>query len=226
MKKYVALILAAVVLTGVLSSCTKPVKGGTLVTDSAGNGYAAITKPDGNVKRDEAGNLVVLVTDANGRGVKDESGENKTNVVAIDHALVVGRRIECTHFAMNIPDGWNNNASYSDLIVKREDSEDQIVVSFFEDTTLAEKKTERLKLYESIKETYSSGRYTESETEICGQPASLHEAYVVPADAAPVYVAYYFFEYGGIVYSCFVSSNRDLTGNTEIAGIINTLEFI
>ncbi len=230
MKKYISLFLAVIVLSGVLTSCSHSLKGGAaVVTDLAGKGYAAVTKEDGGIERDAAGNVIVLETDADGKNVTGENGEYVSNAVRIEHAIVVGDRIEARFFSMKIPDGWSDKTSYSDLIISRDGTKDQLIVSFFEDTTLEEKTKERLKLYDSIKSMYSAtGKFSDGEVTISGQKATFYEGFVDPEgeETEPVYVCFYFFEYGGIVYSCYISSNHDLTGTKDFTNILNTIEFI
>ena len=88
-----------------------------VVENGAGEMMAVVTSPDGGIVRDEAGNIIVLVTDENGKNVKGENGEYKTNAIAMDHAIVLGRRVEAENYSVEIGDisieTYRDNADYS-----------------------------------------------------------------------------------------------------------------
>lgn len=226
MKKYSICIIAATLLAATLSSCGKDkVDGGAIMSNVAGQTVAAQTKEDGNLARDEAGNIILLATDEHGKNVTDKDGKNVTNLQSLDHALVVGNRIECTSFALNIPEGWSNSNSFTDLIIKKDGTEDKIIISTFTGETLQSKKEYRMKAMDSIKSSYNDVKYSEYNTTIDGEEASVHELFV-DAVEPNVFMSFYFFQHNAVVYSVTVSSNRDLTGNTTVADILNTIEFI
>lgn len=226
MKKYSVCIIAAALIAAILTSCGKDkVDGGAIMTNAAGQTVAAQTKPDGNLDRDEAGNLILLETDENGKNVTDKDGKNVTRLQSLDHALVVGNRIECSSFALNIPEGWSNSNSFSDLIIQKDGTKDKIVISTFTGETLQEKRDYRLSAMDSIKATYENVKYSEYNTKIDGEDASVHELFVDEVDP-DVFMSFYFFQHNAVVYAVTVSSDRDLTGNTTVADILNTIEFI
>ena len=129
MKKYFALIIAIMVILTCFTACKPKIKDGALVTNQAGENFAAVTKAGGGVIVDDAGNLVVLVTDEDGRNVKGDNGEYATNKVALEHALVIGNRVECEKYAITIPDGWSDAKSFNGLNLMRDGSDDVIVIN-------------------------------------------------------------------------------------------------
>lgn len=226
MKKYSICIIAAILMAATLSSCGKDkVDGGAIVTNRAGQTVAAQTKENGRIDRDEAGNLILLATDENGKNVTDKDGKNVTKIQSLDHALVIGDRIECSSYALNIPDGWSNSNSFTDLIIQKDGTKDKIVISTFTGETLDSKREYRLKAMDTIKSSYENVKYSEYDTTIDGEKASVHELFV-DAVEPNVFMSFYFFQHNGVVYAVTVSSDRDLTGNTTVADILNTIEFI
>ena len=227
MKKYFALILTVILVLTCFTACKPQLKDGAVITNAAGENYAAVTNADGGIKRDEAGNLIVLVTDENGKNVKGEDGELQTNPIAIDHALVIGDTIEMPTFSIQIPDGWSNSLSFSDLIISRDGTTDILKISVVENARLDEVIADHTSLITATKTNFAD-TVTETKNVSFGEitDAPFYSAYVADAgDGASVYFSYIFFEHAGDVYSCHINSNRDLSADidefTEILGTIN-----
>ncbi len=235
MKKYFALIITAIIVLTCFTACKPKIKGGGIVSDAANNNYAAVTKEDGGIVRDEAGNLVVLVTDANGKNVKDENGEYETKAVAIEHALVIGNRIECPGYSLVIPNGWSNKMSFADLIISRDGTKDVLKLSSTREKSFTEVADERAKALSNIKSLFpgaeSGAREVTIREDIKGE---FSYAYVADTGARDEnlnvlssYVGYIVFRNSNSVYSCMITSDRDLTGEIdEIVDILGTMEFV
>ena len=235
MKRYFALIITAIIVLTCFTACKPKVKGGGIVSDAASNNYAAVTKEDGGIVRDEAGNLVVLVTDANGRNVKDDSGEYETKAVALEHALVIGDRIECPRYSLVIPKGWSDKMSFADLIISRDGTKDIVKISATEEKTPIELTDEKVKALNNIKSLYPGSVSGSSEVSIRDDIKG-EFSYVYVADTGArdedlnvlsTYVGFIIFRNGATVYSCMITSDRDMTDQIdEIVDILGTMEFI
>lgn len=224
MKKYFALIISVIVILTCFTACKPKLKGGELVTDLDGKGYAAVTKEGGGIVRDDAGNLVVLVTDKNGKNVKGENGEYQTDTIAIDHALVVGNRIECANYAITIPNGWRDSLSYSDLVLKKDNSEDQIRLMSTNTKKLSEVMEGSSTLIDNMKNQYSDSVYTNKAVSVCNLEGSLISLFIPKtASGVPAYFGYIFFDRGGMVYTCMLSSDKDIS--EDAINILNSIEF-
>lgn len=226
MKKYIALILATFVLLSAFAACSTEIKGGEEVTDAAGETFAALTESNGGLARDEAGNLLLAVTDENGKAVTGENGETLTNAVALDHALVVGNRIECNTFAITIPEGWSNHNSYNDLNIINDADQTKIVISDFINGDLLTKAKERTTVIDLAIDQFGDAAKTLrlDDVEICGTKGFYDAVYNQNNGTS---IAYYHFQKGTVVYSVFVTGERDLSEiDKEIEKILNTLEFV
>lgn len=129
MKKFIAPVLALVLILTLFASCSKEpkIKDGQIVSDGEQT-YAAITEKDGQLARDEDGHLVVAVTDTNGKVVKDEAGANKTTAVPLNHAVTLGDRIEYKTFSVILPDGWEPGSSFDEINIWSENRANHIVI--------------------------------------------------------------------------------------------------
>ena len=233
MKKYFALIISVIIILTCFTACKGKIKDGAIVSDQMGGNYAAVTQEDGNVVIDQGGNIVVLVTDENGRNVKDENGENKTNKVALDHALVIGNRVECEKYFINIPNGWSNASSFTGLSIKRDGTEDVIVINEREgDISTAMSGTQSA--LNIARSSFENTVYENKSVKVGDMDAQFISLYIpdngtVDANGNPVasYMGYIFFENAGTVYTARISSvtsnmSEDLD---EILGILGTIEF-
>ena len=235
MKKYFALIITAIIVLTCFTACKPKIKGGEVFTDAANNNYAAVTKEDGGIERDQAGNLIVLVTDSNGRNVKDDNGEYETKAVAIEHALVVGNRIECPRFAITIPNGWSDKLSFTDLVLTKDGTKDVIKVSVSTDKKLNDVVDEYNSLLGQIKSLHPSAEKGSREIKITDDiTGEFIYAYVADTGARDEnlnvlssYLGYIVFRNNTAIYTCQITSDRDMADQIdEIAEILGTLEFI
>ena len=234
MKKSIALILTFVVILTCFAGCKAKIKNGALVTNQAGENFAAVTQEDGNLVIDNSGNLVVLVTDANGKNVKGENGEYETKKVALDNALVIGNRVECENYYINIPNGWSNASSFTGLSIKRDGTEDVIVINERTDKDLDTAMAGTISALDIAKKSYANTTYENKQVEVLGKNAQFVSLYIpdngtVDANGNPgaSYMGYFFFEHAGVIYTVRISSttsnmSKDLD---EIIAILNTIEF-
>lgn len=233
MKKYFALIIASLVILSCFTACKAKIKDGTIVTNQAGENYAAVTQADGNVVIDEGGNIVVLVTDENGKNVKGDDGEYATNKVALDHALVIGNRVECEKYYINIPNGWSNASSFNGLSIKRDGTEDVIVINEREgdiDSAMAG----TMSAIDLAKGAYANTTYENTQVMIGDMPAHFVSLYIpdngtTDPNGNPVasYMGFIFFEHAGTVYTVRISSTTSNMSEDldEILAILDTIEF-
>ena len=235
MKKYFALIVTAIIVLTCFTACKPKIKGGGIVSDAANNQYAAVTKENGGIVRDKAGNLIVLVTDENGKNVKGDNGEYETKPIALEHALVIGDRIECPKFSLVIPKGWSNKMSFADLIITRDGTEDIIKISSTEEKTPVELADEKVKALNNIKSLYPGSEFGAREVSIRDDIKG-EFSYVYVADTGArdeelnilsSYVGFIIFQNGSSVYSCMITSDRDVSDQIdEIVDILGTMEFV
>lgn len=228
MKKYFALILTFILIFTCFTACKPTLKEGTLITNAAGENFAAVTEADGGIVRDDAGNLVVLATDEDGRNIK-ENGEYQTKAVAIEHALIIGDTIEMPEFSIQIPEGWSDSLSFENLVLSRDGTADKLTISVIEDKSIEDVASERSSIIK-ITETNFPGTVTETKTVSFGEikDALFYSAYVAEAgDGASVYLAFIIFEHANDVYACMINSNADISATIpEITEILATINFI
>lgn len=227
MKKIFALIICAIVVLTCFTAC-KP-KADLI------DGYAAVTKEDGGVIRDQAGNIIVHVTDANGRQVEGEDGEYVTTPIALEHAIVVGKRVEAPLYSLNIPDGWSDKLTHSDLDITKDGTKDNIRLSVLKDTTYNDLLSSRTAAIEELKADYPKSEIgNKSITFGDGITAQYMYGWIEDTGARDEdlnvlssFLAYIVFEHGGDVYSGFLSSDRNMNDNIdEVIDILDTIEFI
>ncbi len=235
MKKYFALIITAIIVLSCFTACKPKIKGGGIVSDAASRNYAAVTEEDGGIVRDQAGNLIVLVTDSNGRNVKDENGEYETKPVALDHALVIGNRIECPKYALTIPDGWSDKMSFADLIISRDGTKDIVKISTTSDKKLVDVIDEKYSAITEIKTLFPAAESGSREIKITDEiTGEFFYTFVEDTGARDEdlnvlssYLGFIVFRKSTSVYTCMITSNRDVSDQIdEIAEILSTIEFI
>ena len=228
MKKYFALILTFILIFTCFTACKPTIKDGAVVTNAAGENFAAVTEDDGGIKRDEAGNLVVLVTDEDGKNVK-ENGENMTNAVAIQHALVIGDTIEMPQYSIQIPNGWSDSLSFEDLALSKDNTADKLTISVISDKSFASVCEERSSLINTTKNNFDNAVVNNKAIEVAGDSEALLYSVFVPdaGSGASVYLAFIIFRHANEVYSCMVNSNTDISATIpEIIEILNTINFV
>lgn len=226
MKKYFALILTFVLILTLFTACKPKLQGGLVISDS-GDSYAAATNADGGIQRDEAGNLVVLVTDAKGRNVKDDNGELMTNAVAIERPIVVGRRIECPNYAINIPNGWSDSNTSSDLIIKRDGTEDQIKIITAGDISLDDAVMGSDEFINNIVGAAANVERENKAVKIGDIDAHYISAFAPDVGGVQIFQGFIFFTQNSNTYSVALNSNRNFGEDLdEIISILETIEFI
>lgn len=235
MKKYFALILTAIIVLTCFTACKPKINGGSIISDAASQNYAAVTKEDGGIARDQAGNLIVLVTDSNGRNVKGDNGEYETKAVAIDHALVVGNRIECPRFALTIPNGWSDKLSFSDLVISKDGTKDVVKISVSTDKKLNDIVDEKNSALVKIKELYPAAEKGATEVKITDDiTGEFIYAYVEDTgsrdenlNVLSTYLGFIVFRHSTAIYTCMITSDRDMADQIdEITKILGTIEYI
>ncbi len=232
MKKYFALILSVVLVLTCLTACKAKVKEGLVLE---GESHPIATNSNGGIQRDENGNLVVMVTDSNGKNVKDENGEYKTNPVAFDHAIVIGDRIECSEFALTIPNGWSNLNSFTGVQIQKDGTDHIVKVNIANYDTIDEVLKGEQEMIGFITGKYPSAVVENKEVVINDKiTAQFKSVYVEDTgtryeDGTIVgsYLGFFVFEHAGKIYNCRISSIEDMSKiYDEIVAIIGTVEFI
>ena len=227
MKKIFALTIAAMVILTCFTACKPKLKNGTLLTDAAGENIAAVTQKDGGLKRDDAGNILVLVTDEDGRNVKDENGEYETKAIALDHALVIGNQIECADYAIRIPNGWSDSLSYTELIIKKDGTEDTISVANERGASLNKTLESANTVINTMKTNYPETVVENKKVTVLGKEANFFSAYLADNGTGNAsYLGYVIFDNENSVYTCNLISNRNMSENLDdYLYILNTIEF-
>ena len=227
MKKITVILLCLVLAMTCLTACKAKLKNGAVLS-GGGYDYAAVTNEDGGIQRDDAGNIVVLVTNDKGKNVKDDNGEYATKAVALRGALVVGNRIECPDYRMNIPNGWSDYLSASDLMIQRDGTKDVIKIIATRDADLSSSMKQASDLIDKMKAVSADTVYDNRSVKVLDMDAQLFSVYVPDnGTGAASYLGYIFFEHSSVVYSCMLTSDRNLNDSMEeILSILNTIEFV
>lgn len=225
MKKSIALILTFLAIFTCFAACKKEegsVEGGAPVTNENGKIFAVVaTQENGQLLRGDGGNAVLVVTDAKGNSVKKD-GEVVTKLEAIRDAYVVGNRIEMPDYALNIPDGWSNQKSFSDLQIKKDGVEDVIVISSLRDGNLAEVEENNAVFMKN----FAENEKTSKTLTVAGEDAKFVSGFTT-RNGIDVYLGFITFSHNGVVYNCRFNSDRDLTGEFDnIVAILNTIDFV
>lgn len=231
MKKYFALIICVIVVLTCFTACSPK-------ADLIAN-LPAVTQKDGGVIRDEAGNIIVNVTDVDGRLVKGDDGEYVTTPLALEHPIVVGRRVEAPLYSINIPDGWSDKLTSADLDIIRDGTKDNLRIAILKDTTLSkvlEQRTSTINLVNTNFPTAETGN--KKFTIANGIEAQYMYGWVEDTGVREddgkgnltvlsSFIGFIVFEYQGDIYSCNLSSNNNMNEDIdEIISILNTIEFI
>lgn len=236
MKKYFAIILSAVVILSCFTACKAKLQNGAVVTDLNGDNYAAVTEEGGGIVRDDSGNLVVLVTDEDGKNVKGDNGEYQTNVVALEKALVIGNRIECPDYALTIPNGWSDSLSYDDLVIKKDGTEDRIKIMVRKDIAFSEVLNSNNSMVDAFADMSLKKPPMENRSVTIGENTTgqLYSAFIEDTGSRDgegniiaAYIGYITFEHANSVYSCMITSNRDMTSSIdEVIEILGTIDYV
>lgn len=227
MKKIFALTIAVMTILTCFTACKPKIKNGVLLQNQAGENIAAVTQANGGIARDDAGNVILLVTDANGKNVKDANGEYATKAVALEHALVVGNVIECTDFAMTIPNGWSNEKSFTELMIRKDGTADLITVGNDRSASVSETLQKVTALINNIQALNPSAVIRNTSVDILGNKANYLSGYVADdGTGKAAFLGYIIFSHEGSVFICNLISDHDMNENLdEYLKIINTVEF-
>lgn len=232
MKKYFALIISLIVILTCFTACKPKIKNGALVENGAGEQVAIVTSPDGGIVRDDAGNLIVLVTDQNGKNVKDENGEYKTNAVAMDHAIIIGRRVETQNYSVEIPDGWSDALTLNDLSITKDGTDESLVIT--EKDGSASKAMETITpVLENAKRMYANVVSENTTVKINENITANFMSVYIPqqktdenGNPVPAYLGFFFFEEAGHTYSCKIEGRRNIGENLdEFTKILSSINF-
>lgn len=232
MKKYFALIISLIVILTCFTACKPKIKNGAVVENGAGHQIAIVTSPEGGIVRDDAGNIVVLVTDRNGKNVKDENGEYQTNAIAMEHAIVIGRRVETEYYSVEIPDGWSNAKTLNDLSITKDGTDESLKITKKEGSVSSEA-AKILPLFENAKKMYSNVISENTTVQIKDNLSASYMSIYVPhlktddaGNPVPGYIGYFFFEKAGNTYTCKIEGRRNISENLkEFTDILATIEF-
>ncbi len=232
MKKYFALIISLIVILTCFTACKPKIKNGAVVENGAGHQIAIVTSPEGGIVRDDAGNIVVLVTDQNGKNVKDENGEYQTNAIAMEHAIVIGRRVETEYYSVEIPDGWSNAKTLNDLSITKDGTDESLKITKKEGSVSSEA-AKILPLFENAKKMYSNVISENTTVQIKDNLSASYMSIYVPhlktddaGNPVPGYIGYFFFEKAGKTFTCKIEGRRNISENLkEFTDILATIEF-
>ncbi len=235
MKKYLALFISAIIILATFAGCKKA----ETIKTADNKEIPAVTQKDGGVIRDEAGNLIVYVTEANGRLTKGEDGEYVTSPVALERPIVVGRRVEAPLYSINIPNGWSDKLTVTDLDIVRDGTKDNLRIAIIKDTNMNDTLEQRTSVINLAKNNYPSA---ESNNKQITLENGINAQYMYTwVDDTGVreddgkgnltvissFIGFIVFEYKGDIYSCNLSSNQNMNEDIdEIIDILNTIEFI
>ncbi len=232
MKRYFALIITVIVILTCFTACKPKIKNGAVVENGAGEQVAIITTPDGGIVRDGAGNLVVLVTDENGRNVKDENGEYKTNAINMDHAILMGKRLETKHYSVEIPNGWSNAVSLNNLSITKDGTNESLVI-MEKDGTVTQAMDTISQLFSNVNNMYANVVSENKTVKINDEITANYLSVYIPVqktdengNPVPGYVGYFFFEANGNTYSCKIEGRRNLSETLdEFTSILSSIKF-
>ncbi len=235
MKKYLALFISAIIILATFAGCKKA----ETIKTADNKEIPAVTQENGGVIRDEAGNLIVYVTEANGNLTKGEDGEYVTTPVALERPIVVGRRVEAPLYSINIPNGWSDKLTVTDLDIIRDGTKDNLRIAIVKDADMNKTLEQRTSVVNIAKNNYPTA---ESANKKIALENGIEAQYMYTwVDDTGVreddgkgnltvissFIGFIVFEYKGDIYSCNLSSNQNMNEDIdEIIDILNTIEFI
>ncbi len=233
MKKYFALILSVLTVLTCLTACKAKVKEGLVLE---GQKHVLATNDNGGIIRDENQNVIMMVTDKNGKNVKDENGEYKTNPVKITEAIVIGNRIEDTHFALTIPNGWEDSKSGSDVHILKKGTEHKLHIIVNEKANFNQTLESAQDLISLAKQSNPSAITESKEVKITDEiTAQFKSVYVEDTGIryegedtiVGMYAGFFVFEHNGLVYNCRMDSIHNMSEvYDEVIAILGSIEFL
>jgi hypothetical protein len=225
MKKYIAVALALMLTACVFTACGKKPQGTEAVTIEGGSTLAVITKEDGGLDRNEHGDIMMVVTEENGNVVTDAAGEQETTRVNLKTAFVYDNKIEFENYYLEIPDGWSNSSSWSDLVISKDGSDERISIMRSEEKTLEEAFAGTQEMFTKITEMNPDAVQKKSGINIGDDTITLLSCYSETKEDK-TYLAYGYLEKDGALYTFMISAKHDLSEDfSEIEKILNSVEF-
>lgn len=227
MKKVIIFALTLSALVCCFTACGKKIDGVLEITGEDKHTLAVVTQEDGNIKRDDDNNILVVVTDEDGKALTDKDGGNQTEIADLQTAFVYDNRIEFTDYFLDIPKGWSNHNSYSDLIITKDGSDEQIKIIRNDEKSYEEIVDGVKTMFNTVKNTFPEAKAENSSVKIGKEQCNLMSVYIPKAaDGNPSYLAYAFLEHDTAVYSFMITAGKDLTEDfDEITEILNSVEF-
>lgn len=236
MKKIFALIICAVIVLTCFTAC-KPKA--DVITDAANNHYAAVTEDNGGLVRDQAGNIIVHVTDANGRQVEGEDGEPVTTPLALEHAIVVGNRVEAPLYSITIPNGWSDKLTVTDLDIMKDGTKDNLRIAVVKDTSYNDLLSSRSSTINLVASNYpASETGNKAITLKNGTEANYMYGWVEDTGVREddgkgnltilsSFIGFIIFEHAGDLYCCSLTSNQNMNEDIDdIIDILDSIEFV
>lgn len=231
MKKITAVISAMLATVLILGSCgakqdeaatTVPTTRIPSVTDISGNEFFVVTDNDGNARRDGSGNILLYATDSQGNPIADV-----TEAKALNGALTVGNRIEMPKFSINLPDGWTDAKSTTEVNIGNAETLDMITVSSSQDESAEKKLNEIDSTLNSVKKRNGSAVVGSEEITVGGENA-VYKYVSVNNEKTSVYLGFVVFTHGEDVYDCRLTADRSVSAEeiSEMIDILKSIEFV
>lgn len=228
MKRLIALAAVAATAVCCFTACgDKKIDGTETVTLEDGHTIAVVTEEGGDVSRNERGDILIVETDENGKAVKDEDGNEVTKVAELNTAFVYGNRIEFKDYYLVIPDGWENEMSYADLIIKKTGTEEIIKVSLIENGKLDEKLSNTKTMLNTIKTNFPDAVITDEGIKI-GEETCPYCSVFVPQgkNGKSQYIGYAFKEAPEGIYVFMITAEKDLGKDLgEVTEILGSVQY-
>lgn len=225
MKKYISLSAALMLLVCIFTACGKKPQGTEAVTVEGGSTLAVVTNEGGELVRDDSGDIMMVVTQENGNAVTDSSGNQETTKVNLKTAFVYDNRIEFENYYLEIPDGWSNNVSFTDLTIKKDRSDEQIKIMRSEEKTLEEAFSSTQTMFNAITAANPKAVENKGGIKIDNSNCTLLSCFS-ESENDSTYLAYAFLEKDGALYTFMITAKHDLTNDmSEVEKILNSVEF-
>lgn len=229
MKKVLAISLALTFVALCFTACgngKKKIDGAEVYTDFANKEYAVMTEENGDLQRDSNGNLIVAVTDEDGNQKIGAGGEKLTEIQVIDHALIIGNTIELSDYYITIPDGWSNNSSYQGIQLKCDKDGDTISIDRIEDKKITDIEANCKSLINAANGNNEGATVTNKGFELDGKNCMYTSIYIPQAaNGKPFFLGYIVYQGEDAIYRFQITSEKDVTDDEEISGIIRSVQF-
>lgn len=227
MKKITAVFVIFAIAACVFTACAKKPQGTERVTVQGGDTLDLVTKEGGGLDRDEDNNIIVVVTDDNGKAVTEKGGEQVTSALDLKTALVYDNRIEFNNYYIDIPKGWSNSSSYNNANIEKNNADDGIQITRYENTTFEKKYSDVRQFYADSCEMYPDAVTEDKGIKIGDMDCTRYELFIPKAsNDKPLYTCYVLFEHDDAVYQVLITATRDLREDFgEAEKILNSIQF-